>query len=259
MFEEGLKRAQELDGSYAKTGKPSGPLHGLPMSLKDCYTFAPYPSSIGLAKYANKEMERDSVVVEQLKSLGAVFYVKTNVPTLMLLTETNNNIWGETRNPCHKKLTPGGSSGGEGAILAVHGAPLGIGTDIGGSIRIPAAYCGIYGLKPSNGRISMLGNQPSLPGQDFIYGVGGPMAPTLGGLKLFLENVCSAEIESWGADPKIIPIPWRKDVIQPKGRKLRFGIIKNNDKTVTCHPPIERALREVREKIEKAGHEIVEW
>ncbi|KAI5284818.1 hypothetical protein KEM54_001050 [Ascosphaera aggregata] len=259
FFEEGLKRAQELDDYYASTEKTTGPLHGLPVSLKDNFAVAPYPASIGLAKYANQGMPKDSVVVDQLRRLGAIFYVKTNVPTMMLLTETTNNVWGETRNPVHNKLTPGGSSGGEGALLAIHASPLGVGTDIGESIRIPSAYCGIYGLKPTSGRISTLGNQASLPGQDFVYGVVGPMARSLDSLKLFCENVCSAEVGGWAVDPKLVPLPWRKDVIQPKGRKLRFGIVKNNDQTVTCHPPVERALKEVREKIGKAGHEVIDW
>lgn len=259
LFKEGLERAKALDDHLEKTGTIVGPLHGLPFSLKDNFMTPPYPSSIGMAAWANVPTEKESLVVTMLRDLGAVFYVKTNVPTSMMMGETNNRVWGETRNPIHKGLTPGGSSGGEAALLALSASPLGIGTDIGGSIRLPSAFCHLYGLKPSFGRFSTWGGRPSTPGQDFIYAVCGPMATSLSSLKLFCELVLSEEAAPWNLDPKIVPIPWRKDVIQPKGRKLRFGIFGSNDGVVTCHPPVERALKQVREALVKAGHEVVDW
>ncbi|KAI5299367.1 hypothetical protein KEM55_002239, partial [Ascosphaera atra] len=206
-----------------------GPLHGLPVSLKDCFKTPPYPSSIGLAKHANVPTEREALLVTALKNLGAVFFVKTNVPTSMMLGETINNVWGETRKPVHEKLSAGGSYGGEAAILAMHAAPLGVGTDIGGSIRISCGFNGLYGLKPSFGWTTTAGNQLSLPGQDFVYGVGGPMSTSLDAIRLFCGNVCSAGNEAWDKDPKPVPLPWRKGAILPKGRKLRFGIVTNSD------------------------------
>jgi amidase len=259
MFEEGLKRAKDLDQHLERTGTVVGPLHGLPISLKDNFMIPPQPSSIGMSIYANLPTEKESVLVTMLRGLGAVFYVKTNVPTAMLMGETNNRVWGETRNPIHKKLTPGGSSGGEGALLAFRGSPLGVGTDIAGSIRFPSAFCHLYGLKPSFGRFSTWGGRPSIPGQDFIYAICGPMSASLASVKLFCESVLSEEAAAWNLDPKIIPMPWRTNVIQPRGRKLRFGILGNNDGLVTCHPPVERALKITREALEKAGHEVIDW
>lgn len=219
----------------------------------------PHPSSIGMAAYANVPTEKESVLVTMLRDMGAVFYVKTNVPTSMLMVETNNRVWGETRNPIHKGLTPGGSSGGEAALLALSASSLGIGTDIGGSIRIPSAFCHLYGLKPSFGRFSTWGGRASIPGQDFINGVSGPMSASLNSVKLFCELVLSEEAAPWNLDPKIIPMPWRKNVIQPQGRKLRIGMFGNNDGLVTCHPPVERALKHVREALQEAEHEVVDW
>ncbi|KAF3490850.1 acetamidase [Arthroderma uncinatum] len=259
LFTEGLERAKQLDDHLQKTGSIVGPLHGLPVSLKDNFMTAPHPSSIGMAAYTNEATEKDSVIVTGLRELGAVFYIKTNVPTAMLMAETNNRVWGETRNPIHKGLTPGGSSGGEGALIALKASPLGVGTDIGGSIRIPSAFCHLYGLKPSFGRFSTLGGRAAIPGQDFVPSVCGPMATSLETVKLFCESVLSEQSAPWNADPKLIPMPWRKDVIQPKGRKLRIGILGNSDGAMTCYPPVERALKIVGKALKDAGHDVFEW
>lgn len=149
LFPEALARAKELDEHLSKTGNVIGPLHGLPISLKDCFITPPHPSSIGMSHYANEATTTETVLVSILRKLGAVFYVKTNVPTAMMMMETINPIWGETRGAYHSGTSCGGSSGGEGALLAMRGSPLGIGTDIGGSIRIPSAFNGLYGLKPT--------------------------------------------------------------------------------------------------------------
>lgn len=258
LFAEGLERAKYLDDYLEKNGTVVGPLHGLPLSLKDNFITAPHPASIGLAVYANEPTEKDALLVTMLRDLGAVFYVKTNVPTAMMMNETNNNIWGETRNPIHKGLSPGGSSGGEGALIAIKASPLGVGTDIGGSIRIPSAFCHLYGLKPSFGRFSTAGGQPGIPGQDFIYSVCGPMSRSLQSVRLFCEAVCSEQAAPWNLDPKIVPIPWRRNVIQPPGRKLKLGLLRH-DGRVTPHPPVERALEIVRKVLTDAGHEVFDW
>lgn len=102
-----------------------------------------------MAYYANTPTTDATVLVNILAELGAVFYVKTTTPTAMMMMETASNVWGETKNPYHSGCSSGGSSGGEGALLAMRGSPLGVGTDIGGSIRIPSAFCNLFGLKPS--------------------------------------------------------------------------------------------------------------
>lgn len=212
-----------------------------------------------MAIHANNATTDESEMVSLLRDLGAVLYVKTSVPTAMMMSETNNNIWGETRNPIHKKLTPGGSSGGEGAIVAMRASPLGVGTDIGGSVRIPSAYCHLYGLKPTFGRIPAWGTKAGIPGQDLIYSVSGPMSRSLRSVELFAESVLSEKAAPWDLDPKVNPIPWRKNVIQPKGRKLNIAIFPCNDGVATCHPPVERALGIVKRALERAGHNVIDW
>ena len=259
LYPEAIQRAKFLDGHLAKTGKPFGPLHGLPISLKDCFITAPHPSSNGMAAFANEALYKDSMLVTILRDLGAVFYVKTNVPVAMMMAETTNNVWGETRSPLHKHLSPGGSSGGESALIAFKASPLGIGTDIGGSIRIPSAWCGLYGLKPSFGRYPHTGVKPGIAGQEYILSVNGPMSRSLKTLQIYSEAVLSADVSPWEYDHKCLPIPWRKNMIQPPGRKLRFGLIGVHDSLVHVHPPVERALKMTQQALEKQGHEVIPW
>jgi amidase len=238
---------------------PIGPLHGLPISLKDCFITAPHPSSIGMAAFANEPLQPDTLLVTILRDLGAIFYVKTNVPVAMMMMETDNNVWGETRNPLHKGLSPGGSSGGESALIALKASPLGVGTDIGGSIRIPAGWCHLYGLKPSFGRFPTYGAKSGIPGQEYILAVNGPMSRSLRSVKLYSEAVLSERASPWNFDHKCLPIPWRENIVQPKGRKLRLGLIGPHDSLVTCHPPVERALCMAKKALEAEGHEIIPW
>lgn len=259
MFSEALERAKFLDDYLEQNGKPFGPLHGLPISLKDCFIVPPHPSSNGLAAFANEPLSKETLLVTILRDLGAVFYIKTNIPVAMMMAESTNNVWGETRNPLHKGLSPGGSSGGEGAIIAIKASPLGIGTDIGGSVRIPAAWCHLYGLKPSFGRYPTWGTRPGISGQEFILAVNGPMSRSLKSLQIYSEAVLSEKVAPWNLDHKCLPIPWRKNVIQPQGRKLRLGLIGANDGYVTVHPPVERALQIVRKVLEDQGHEVIDW
>ena len=173
--------------------------------------------------------------------------------------ETDNNVWGETRNPLHKGTSPGGSSGGEGALIAAYASPLGIGTDIGGSVRIPAAFCNLYGLKPSFGRYPTFGGKSGIPGQEFILAVNGPMARSLKSLQIYSAALLSETSAPWELDHKCLPIPWRKNTIQPAGRKLRLGIVGIDDGLITCHPPVERALNVTRKQLEAHGHEVITW
>lgn len=131
FFEEAIERAKSLDRAFRETGKPVGPLHGLPISLKDNFNLKGKDSTVGFATFANDPAKYDSTLVELLRDAGAVFYVKTNVPTAMMIAESVNNVYGRTVNPLNRALTSGGSSGGESALIAFGGSPLGVGTDIG--------------------------------------------------------------------------------------------------------------------------------
>lgn len=125
LFEDALARAEKLDRHLATTGKPLGPLHGLPISVKDCFKIKGYDSSVGVANLCFKPAEANSALIDQLLSLGAVLYVKTNVPATMMALDSHNNIFGRTLNPANRLLTAGGSSGGEGALIAMRGSILG--------------------------------------------------------------------------------------------------------------------------------------
>ncbi|KAG6844020.1 hypothetical protein H0H87_010588 [Tephrocybe sp. NHM501043] len=243
FIDRALERAKELDGILKKTGKPVGPLHGLPISLKG------YVSWVG--KYANS----DCVLVEILYECGAVPFVRTNVPQTLMWGETYNHVFGRTTNPYNRKLTPGGSSGGEGALLAMKGSPLGVGTDIGGSLRIPSAFCGLYTLRPSYARLPYYGAVNALEGQESISSVLGPMANSMSGVKIFTKAII--DTKPWIKDPLVLRKEWSESEYRldghGRGQGLCFAIMWDNG-VVQPHPPLRRAMEMTKAALEAAGH-----
>jgi amidase len=158
-------------------------------------------------KATGKERFYESVMVEELRSLGAILFCKTSVPQTLMAGDTRNNIFGITENPKNRLLGPGGSSGGEGALIGLKGSPVGFGTDIGGSIRIPAAFNGLYGLRPSSGRLPFEGLANSMDGQNTTLSVAGPLATTARSLRFITKAILSTE--PWLHDPLVCEIPWR--------------------------------------------------
>src|SRR5262245_41555938 len=165
------------------TGEPLGPLHGVPFSVKDLVFTRRVLTTGGSRLFADHVPEEDAVVVERLKGAGAILIGKTNTPEFGHKGVTDNPLFGATRNPWNLELTPGGSSGGAGAAVAAGLGPLAVGTDGGGSIRIPASFCGIYGLKPSFGRVP---SYPTFPGWHGVT-VTGPMTRTVRDAALMLD------------------------------------------------------------------------
>lgn len=255
FFEEGLQTAKELDEYYEKTGQLKGPLHGLPISLKDNLNIKGYSSSIGIVAYAvdPPAFEEESSIVTILRDLGAVFYVKTNVPVALLLPDTDNHIWGPCVNPLNRSLSPGGSSGGEAALIALRGSPVGAASDIGGSIRIPASFVNCFGLKPTFGRMPIYGSRSGVPGYESISSVNGPISTSLKGIELYTKSLVDAE--PWRLDPRTVTIPWR-NIELPK--TLKFAILKD-DGVLRPDPAISRALEFTEKKLLEHGHEIIEW
>ncbi|SCU82654.1 LAMI_0C00320g1_1 [Lachancea mirantina] len=255
FFESALERAKELDRILEQTGEVVGPLHGVPISLKDQVNLPGIETTIGYVSYIGEKSQKKSLLAKALEEKGAIFYVKTAVPTAMLASETVSNVHGITLNAVNIEFSSGGSSGGEGALIGARGSPLGVGTDIGGSIRIPAAFQGLYGLRPSNGRIPYMDVTNSYAGQEIIQSVIGPLSASLEDLQLFTKTVVDSH--TWDEDPKVVPIPWR-DQSSLRQRKLRIGLMLW-DKLVMPHPPVIRALKETCQSLLKEGHEIVEW
>ncbi|KAF2638234.1 amidase [Massarina eburnea CBS 473.64] len=250
---EAIAHAKSLDEHLQKTGKLIGPLHGLPISFKDNFNIVGKDSTLGFTSLVGKPATYNATLVDLLEKLGAIRYCKTNVPTAMMIAESVNNTFGRTLNPLNRKLTSGGSSGGESALIAFGGSCLGIGTDIGGSLRIPAACTGIFTLRPSSGRLTIQACASGLAGQEAVMSVNGPMARTLEDMQMYCKAVVGAQ--PWLLDPKCLPIPWR-----PVERKNKLKIaVMWNDGIALPTPPVTRALKETVEKLKRAGHDIVEW
>jgi amidase len=254
LFDDAIARAKELDAHFNRTGQPFGPLHGLPISLKDTFQIKGYDASVGVAALCFKPCTSNSALVEHLLSLGAILYCKTNIPQTMMALDSHNNIFGRVRNPAHKELTPGGSSGGEGALVCLHGSPLGIGTDVGGSIRIPALANGLYGIKPSHGRVPYANQQGGLPAGSSklaIEATAGPIAHSIRDCEMLLRVI--GDNQPWLFDPDVIPQSWEQQPsihasLPPPGNRrktpLRIGIVRT-DGHVTPLPPVQRMLDEV--------------
>ncbi|RDB19727.1 Acetamidase [Hypsizygus marmoreus] len=261
FIDRAMARAAELDEHLKATGKVAGPLHGLPISLKDQISLKGIESTMGYVSWIGKFPEQNSVLVDVLEAAGAVLYVKTNVPQTLMWPETYNHIFGRTVNPNNRSLTSGGSSGGEGALVALRGSPIGVGSDIGGSIRIPSAFCGVYGLRPSTGRVPYSGCVNSLEGQDSIPSALGPISNSIFGLKAFMKAVIGQK--PWLYDPLVIRKAWDEDAyaLADHGRGeggLCFGILWD-DGDVRPHPPVLRGLRKVKEALEASGHKVIDW
>ncbi|KAF4554603.1 Acetamidase-like protein 1 [Elsinoe fawcettii] len=252
LFPLASKTAKERD-ALRQSGAPLGPLHGLPISLKDNFQLTGVDSTDGFVSWINQPATYNSAIVDLLLSLGAVPYVKTNVPTAMMIAETVNNVFGRTVNPRNRKLTSGGSSGGESALIVMKGSCLGVGTDIGGSLRIPAACTGIYTVRPSAGRFPIAGAKSGLAGQEAVRSVLGPMARSLEDVELWAREVVRSE--PWRVDPTVVPIAWRE--VEVKGT-LKIGVMWD-DGLIVPTPPVKRALKETVEKLRNAGHEVVDW
>ncbi|TBU30787.1 general amidase [Dichomitus squalens] len=261
FVDRALARAREVD-DYLKTyGKPIGPLHGLPISLKDQFCLKGMETIMGYAGWIGRISQFDSVLVEILYDCGAVPFVRTNVPQTLQWGETFNHVFGRTTNPYNRYMTPGGSSGGEGALLAMRGSPLGVGTDIGGSLRIPSAFCGLYTIRPSYERLPYCNAVNSQEGQESVSSVLGPMANSLSGVKMFVKAIIDAR--PWRKDPLCIRKEWSEREYAlgdhgGRGAKMCFALMWDNG-VIKPHPPLFRALDMTKKALEAAGHTVIDW
>lgn len=203
--ERAREEARAADAALVQRGELR-PLHGVPITLKDSHDTEGVPTTGGTLGRKGYTPATDSTVAARLRAAGAILLGKTNTPELTMCGETDNLVYGRTNNPYDLSRTPGGSSGGAAAIIAAGGSPLDIGSDTGGSIRSPAHFCGIAGLKPTSGRVPRTGHIiPWGMGAVDAATVLGPMARRVEDLALTLPIICGPD----GIDPSIIPMPLR--------------------------------------------------
>ncbi len=203
--ERAYERAREADKALAR-GQVWGPLHGVPFTLKDAHATAGVRTTTGFPPLADYVPQEDSPVAARLKAAGGVLLGKTNVHMMLAdPAQTSNPIFGRTNNPWNIERTPGGSSGGAAAALAAGMTPFDIGTDLTGSIRIPAHFCGVFGLKPTEQRVPLTGLIPGLPGPRPIRIMSciGPMARTVEDLALLFAIIAGPD----GCDTEVQPVP----------------------------------------------------
>ena len=212
QVEKARERARAADAAVAR-GESWGPLHGLPMTVKESFNLVGLPSTWGNPVWKDNLPPANAVVVDRLEAAGAVIYGKTNVPYMLADSQSFNDIYGTTNNPWDLACGPGGSSGGEAATLAAGLSALGAGSDIAGSLRNPAYYCGIYGHKPSWGLIPTRGHGPPGIVTPTDISVVGPMARDAEDLVLALGVL---------AGPDVLQQPaWRVELPAPRGRQLK--------------------------------------
>lgn len=220
-----------------------GPLHGVPVTVKDSFDMAGLPTRCGSRFRLDHLAKMDSTAVARLRAAGAVILGKTNTPEFLNNYETDNYLVGRTNNPWDLARTAGGSSGGESAAIASYCSAGGIGSDGGGSIRIPAHFCGIAGLKPTPGRCSAAGHFPQIAHPGGMLGVGGPMARTAEDVRLLFTVLAGHDVE----DPFSAPVPLRV----PNVDNLHVGFWP-----VMFDTPIETETREVLAKAAGVLHEL---
>src|SRR5215213_9466682 len=226
------RRARPIGGA---NGAPLGPLHGVPITIKECLDLEGAPSTFGLPSRAGILATHDDLYVARMRAAGAIVLGKTNVAQLLFHVECENPVYGRTNNPWNPTRTSGGSSGGEGAIIAAGGSPLGLGTDIGGSLRYPAAYCGIASLKPTAGRTPDAGRYSAPIGQRAIVSQVGVLARRVADVAL------GTEVINGGRAPATEPPMPLGDFERVNLARLRVAAYVD-DGTFTVAPAVRRAV-----------------
>ena len=253
LFDEARNAANQADDDV-RNAKDLGPLHGVPVSIKEFFHVRGTPTTAGIQSPTTRPEPDDAPLVKRLRGHGAIVLGKTNVPQFGVSIESENPIYGKTSNPWDTTRSSGGSSGGESALISAGGSPLGLGSDGGGSIRIPSHFTGLCGLKPTTGRLTMNGHWqfPAFPSG---WSVPGPLARSVDDLELAMQ--CLVATDGEPSDPTIAP-----GSIRPSKEvdiaKLRIGFYDSDD---FCQPSpaIRRACRDAVKELEVAGADVVEF
>ncbi|MGE5097133.1 MAG: amidase [Betaproteobacteria bacterium] len=239
-FAEARREADALDAALAR-GEAEGALAGVPITVKESFDLEGFASTAGLTARAQMRARQDAVAVARLRAAGAIVLGKTNVPTLLLANESDNPLYGRTSNPWDTSRAPGGSSGGEAAIIAAGGSPLGLGSDIGGSVRLPAHACGIHSLKPGSGIVPLEGHLQFSGAAPALRIAVGPLARSVTDLALAMSVLAgtSARIRNGIAG-------------------LRIGFFTDNG-VIAPSPAVRRAVREAAAALGARGAHVDEW
>ncbi|KAK7046537.1 amidase signature domain-containing protein [Favolaschia claudopus] len=265
MFEEALQIPAFDDSNVSgavglsfnsKRDSESALLLGVPVSLKDTVNVAGHDTTVGLSRNANCPVAESAPLVHLLQDAGAILHAKTTVPTVLISTETESDLFGRTVNPYNSKHSVGASTGGGAALLACGGSKVEIATDIGGSARVPAHFCGVWGLKGSAGRFPSWGTISSLPGFEGVPIIAAPMAASLADLEEFWKRIIL--MQPWTYDFTCIPLPWRTVDFQVERRKLKWGVIWDDGVCETT-PACSRSLSLVVDALRANGHEVVDF
>ena len=250
--------AREADAALAH-GEIKGPLHGVPMTIKDNIETAGVICTGGTKGRASFVPTQDAAIVARMRAAGAIMLGKTNLPELGLAFESDNLVYGRTNNPYDLSRTPGGSSGGEAAIIATGGSPLGLGNDMGGSIRLPAHFCGIAGIKPTTGRVPRTGHFPWPTGVLDMLWQPGPMARFVEDLILTLPIIAGVD---W-RDPTVVPMPLGDPkTVDLKSLRIAFhtdnGILSPTPETVEVVKKTAKVLSDADMTVEEDRPEGIE-
>jgi Asp-tRNA(Asn)/Glu-tRNA(Gln) amidotransferase A subunit family amidase len=247
---EGARRQALRAEAAVRDGRELGVLHGVPLSIKSSVEVAGLRWEAGTKLRAGIVGERDAPLVARLRQAGAIILGLTNAPELLMAWETDNLLYGRTNNPWDLARTPGGSSGGEAAAIAAGLSAGGVGSDGGGSIREPAHFSGICGLKPTPGRIPSTGHFPASVGPFALLGVVGPMARTMDDLKILFEVMQGPD----DGDPSAAPVPlhWPAD---DDLKRVRIGYFEDDGRTPVT-PETRAAVRTAAEALQHAGFQV---
>jgi fatty acid amide hydrolase len=254
LFEPARAAARRADDRLAKAERPIGPLHGVPITVKESFHVAGTPCSIGLT-HRTQRRPADGILIQRLRDAGAIILGKTNVSQLMFWHESDNPVYGRSNNPWDLERSAGGSTGGEAAIIAAGGSPLGLGSDLGGSIRVPAHFCGIHGIKPTSCRLPRTGSATNLHGMEAFTFQPGPMARSVDDLVLAL-NVLAGSAEH-STDYDVTPAPLR----QPRDvelSQLRIAVWLGSD-DLPPSPAIRRVVAQAGQVLRQRGATIVDY
>ncbi|GBG31674.1 Glutamyl-tRNAGln amidotransferase subunit A, mitochondrial [Hondaea fermentalgiana] len=239
LFMRAIASARAADEKLAREGEAAcGPLHGLPISIKDHIDVEGADSTAGIFSRIQAPRERNAPLVQALVDAGAIIFVKSNVPLSLMLPESMNDLWGRALNPWNRERTPGGSSGGEGALIACGASFVGLGTDIGGSAGFSA---------PQRDRRN---------GQQLILSSPGPMARNVEDLEAIMRVLCAQQSPMYDLDPMLPPVPFRALRVPRSLPRLRIGVIAS-DEWFNVSAGCARALEETRAVLQDLGHELV--